>query len=267
MDTSHDNQQFCIKPKDRHVENANIDIYGHPGNSFDIASRKYVMAVVGGHNIDPYSHFSQFKYIEDKIDALTGTTNCSSIQIYDDYGTITNQIKADLNVLVNGVIKKLATTDDLSSISPTALPLVIKNVETLKYSVDNLHTEVSRIAETTESLLSRCSNVETKCDNIETKCNSVADTVAKFDEKLSTKQDAIYFSSDFASSDNHLNLNYGVVSEDSELPVKGKDIVKAFSTVLTSETYSKSNITVGEMLNGMLNLFSKMGANITDNNK
>lgn len=275
-----------IRPKDDEIR-----VTGCPGNSFDIATRKYVMAVLGGHNIDPNAHFAKFQELESKIDEITGNISTSSIQICNAYGIITNQIRADLTVLVDGVLKKLATTDDLTSVSPTAITELVESVKALQENVAGLHSSVETLTGTTAQMNARISNLETRVDTVsgsvvaldgkvsdlETTVGTLKGTTESIESKLngfgtdvenltddvsslkmkvsdiettvSVKQDALYFSSDFLTGDGNVTLNYGTVSENGDLPVKGKDIYTSFTEI--SGDISKAVIeTTGKEISG-----------------
>lgn len=255
---------------------AEMMVQGCPGNSFDIATRRYVMAVMGGHNVDPNAHFLKFKELDDKIEAISGGTNCSSIQVYDAYGRITNQICADLNVIVNGVLKRLATTDEITGISPSALPEITADIKDLQDATAALHLSVEGLTGTVESLGTKVTSLETSVAAVETKVygvetdvssiktdvsavktnvSNIETKVADMETTVAGKQDALFFSSDFVTGGGNVSLNYGEVSEDSELPVRGKDIFASFSEISGTITPAISSVVtsaVSESVSGVI---------------
>lgn len=206
----------AVRPEDDEMR-----VVGCPGNSFDIATRRYVMAAMGGHNVDPNAHFLKFLNLEEKIEEISGGANCSSIQVYDAYGRITNQIRADLTAIVDGVLRKLATTDELTAFTPSALPEITASIKELQEATSALHSSVEGLTGSVESLSTKLGNIETKVTAVET--------------ALSGKQDALFFSSDFVTSGGNVAINYGKVAEDSELPVSGKDV---FTSLVSGEAGS-----------------------------
>lgn len=168
------NNMTCPNRPPERPNGSDVEIKGCPGNTFDIATRSYVMAVIGGHTVDPNAHYCKFKELEDSISAISGT--------------------------VGEKITALET-----------------NVADVKTHIKTVESEVC--------------DVKTDITAATTKISDIEQNVSDIKTEVDGKQDAISFSADFIDEGGSLSLNYGVVSETSDLPVKGKDVFAAIPVI------------------------------------
>ncbi len=107
--------------------------------------------------------------------------------------------------------------EEIASISGGMFPELTADIKELK-------VETATLFATTDDLKEADVAIGRRIDNIDTE-------IAEIDTEIAGKQDAIFFTSDFVTGGNSISLNYGGVTKDSELPVKGKDIFSAIPTI------------------------------------
>ena len=91
-----------INPCDMHTRNAEVNICGRPGNTFDIATRGYVMANIECHNVDTESHKDKFDAIEAEISKSTGDIT----KVIDEFKTTVSALTADLKKQIDDLDTK-----------------------------------------------------------------------------------------------------------------------------------------------------------------
>lgn len=192
-------------------------IDGCPGNSYDIATKKFVRDSVLKHDTSPSAHIDRFSAIEAKIAEISGGLDPTSIMMFDEYGKVVSQIWADLTVLEDGLYKTLATTEFVSSFTPSSVPPITADILRLQGIADALSVTVSGLTGSVESLESEVASLKDRTDGVETRLDSA-------EKAIEGKQDALFFSSDFLTGESGVSLNYGEVDVESEFSVKGKDV-------------------------------------------
>ena len=100
---------------------SDVSVSTEAANTYNLATRGYVQALVQGHNYEPNAHSGNFTALSNRIKVLedaakTSSKNPTAIEIRDSFGDIVSRINADLTVDTPTGTKTLLTNTDYDTL-------------------------------------------------------------------------------------------------------------------------------------------------------
>ena len=186
---------------------SDVSVNTDAGNTYNLASRGFVKAIVSGHDHQTDAHSALFGALDARVANLEQSTeiaikNPTAIEIRDGYGDIISRINADLTVDTPTSTKKLLTTDDYETLTQrddlntARIKTASEQIATLADAFDHNTAEVeSKFLEVNQSLAEMTEEIHATdsrlSDKIDIKIASMNETLNNHIDKCDTEHETL----------------------------------------------------------------------------
>lgn len=182
---------------------SDVSVNTDAGNTYNLASRGFVKAIVSGHDHQTDAHSALFGALNARVANLehataTAIKNPTAIEIRDEYGDIISRINADLTVDTPTSTKKLLTTDDYETLTQrddlntARIKTASEQIATLADAFDHNTAEIeSKFLEVNQSLTEMTEEIHATdsrlSDKIDIKIGEMNETLTNHIDKCDTE--------------------------------------------------------------------------------
>jgi hypothetical protein len=186
---------------------SDVSVNTDAGNTYNLASRGFVKAIVSGHDHQTDAHRALFGALDARVANLeqateTAIKNPTAIEIRDSYGDIISRINADLTVDTPTSTKKLLTTDDYETLmqrddlNTARIKTASEQIATLADAFDHNTAEVeNKFLEVNQSLVEMTEEIHATdsrlSDKIDIKIGEMNETLNNHIDKCDTEHETL----------------------------------------------------------------------------
>lgn len=186
---------------------SDVSVNTDAGNTYNLASRGFVKAIVSGHDHQTDAHSALFGALNARVANLehvadTAIKNPTAIEIRDEYGDIISRINADLTVDTPTSTKKLLTTDDYETLTQrddlntARIKTASEQIATLADAFDHNTAEIeNKFLEVNQSLTEMTEEIHATdsrlSDKIDIKIDEMNETLNNHIDKCDTEHDSL----------------------------------------------------------------------------
>lgn len=235
---------------------SDVSVNTDAGNTYNLASRGFVKAIVSGHDHQTDAHSALFGALDARVANLehateTAIKNPTAIEIRDEYGDIISRINADLTVDTPTSTKKLLTTDDYETLTQR------DDLNTAR-----IKTASEQIAVLADAFDRNTAEVETNFAEVRQSITEVSEEIHATDARLSDKVDI-----EIGKLTDTLNSHIDECNTEHENLISEVDGVKSSMATLTErvanvESIHNDDITrlEGDIANAVTGMQSSLNA-------
>jgi chromosome segregation ATPase len=186
---------------------SDVSVNTDAGNTYNLASRGFVKAIVSGHDHQTDAHSALFGALNARVANLEHAAdiaikNPTAIEIRDEYGDIISRINADLTVDTPTSTKKLLTTDDYETLTErddlntARIKTASEQIATLADAFDHNTAEIeNKFLEVNQSLTEMTEEIHATdsrlSDKIDIKIGEMNETLNNHIDKCDTEHDSL----------------------------------------------------------------------------
>lgn len=243
---------------------SDVSVNTDAGNTYNLASRGFVKAIVSGHNHQTDAHSALFGALDARVANLehateTAIKNPTAIEIRDEYGDIISRINADLTVDTPTSTKKLLTTDDYETLTQrddlntARIKTASEQIATLAGAFDHNTAEIeNKFLEVNQSLDAMTEEIHATdsrlSDKIDIKIGEMNETLETHIDKCDTEHESIISELDDVKT-SMVTLTERVTNAET---THNDDITRLEGDI--ADTVTDTNIKIDRLANDISNL-------------